>query len=109
MNRWNIPNWLEQEVVARDRNCIYCGVEFVSSRTERRSRPSWEHIVNDALIVNRENIALCCISCNASKGAKSLAAWLESTYCRRRSITSESIAEIAKSALAKIQKSRSAA
>src|SRR2546425_11349031 len=61
MNRWNIPDWLEQEVRARDDHCIYCRAEFAIASALRRSRPSWEHIVNDARIVTRENIALCCI------------------------------------------------
>jgi hypothetical protein len=99
MNRWNIPDWLEQEVLARDARCIYCGVEFVASAAERRRKPSWEHIINDAKIVTRENIALCCVGCNASKGTKPLSAWLESKYCRSRAITAESIANVARKAL----------
>lgn len=100
MNRWNIPGWLEQEVLARDQRCIYCGVEFAGIAMERRCRPSWEHIVNDAKIVTRENIARCCMGCNASKGTKLLAAWLESKYCKSRGITSGSIAEVARAFLA---------
>lgn len=99
MNRWNIPDWLEREVIARDRQCIYCGVTFEPVGDFRGSKPTWEHIVNDARIINRENIARCCSSCNASKGAKDLAVWLESAYCRRRGITSETIAAVAKRAL----------
>jgi hypothetical protein len=97
-NRWNIPAWLEREVVQRDRSCIYCGFSFALA-TARRERPSWEHIVNDAAIVTRENIALCCIGCNASKGTKSLDVWLRSRYCLERGISSQSIAAIARSAL----------
>jgi hypothetical protein len=100
MNRWNIPNWLEQEVIERDRCCIYCGVEFRPLNPTKKSRPTWEHIVNDARIVSRENIARCCSSCNASKGAKELAVWLESAYCQKRGITRQTIAEVAKAALA---------
>jgi hypothetical protein len=100
MNRWSIPNWLEQEVRARDAHCIYCGVEFAVGSAQRRSRPSWEHIVNDAKIVTRENIALCCIACNASKGAKLLPDWLQSKYCKSRGITEESIAAVARALLA---------
>lgn len=100
MNRWNIPNWLENEVIARDRQCIYCGVSFESAPESRGAKPTWEHIVNDARIINRENIARCCSSCNASKGAKDLAVWLGSPYCQRRGITAESMAVVAKSALA---------
>ncbi len=98
-NRWNIPTWLEREVLERDRSCIYCGTLF-DAATARRDRPSWEHIVNDASVVTRENIALCCIGCNASKGTRQLAAWLQSRYCLTRGISSRSVAPIAQAALA---------
>ncbi|MFO1315922.1 MAG: hypothetical protein U1F58_09985 [Burkholderiales bacterium] len=99
MNRWKIPNWLEREVVARDRLGVYCGVELVAGSPDRRIRPSWEHIVNDARIVTRENIARCCVSCNASKGTKPLARWLESRYCARRGISPSSVAAVVRAAL----------
>jgi len=38
--------------------------------------------VNDLSLVNLANIALCCWGCNASKGRKTLEAWLQSDYCR---------------------------
>jgi hypothetical protein len=98
-NRWNIPGWLEREVRERDRACVYCGTLFATA-TSRRDRPSWEHIVNDASIVTRENIALCCIGCNASKGTKALSVWLLSKYCLARGISSRSVAPIAQAALA---------
>jgi hypothetical protein len=97
-NRWNIPTSLEREVVARDRTCVYCQVVFTSTPAERRFRPSWEHIVNDARIITRENIALCCVGCNASKGAKTLAVWLESKYCKSRGITLDTVSDIVRSA-----------
>lgn len=99
MNRWNIPDWLEREVIERDRHCVYCGVEFVTTNPTRRYRPSWEHIINDARMVTRENIARCCISCNASKGTKDLATWLESKYCRTRRISAGSVAAVVRAVL----------
>jgi hypothetical protein len=63
------------------------------------NRPSWEHIVNHARIITRENISLCCRSCNSSKGVKRLEAWLESGYCRTRGISRETVAEVVKKAL----------
>ena len=100
MNRWNIPDWLEREVIDRDRCCVYCGIAFAVQSENRRDRPSWEHIINDARIVTRENIARCCIGCNASKGSKSLVEWLESKYCRTHGITRESVAPVVQSLLA---------
>jgi len=99
MNRWNIPTWLEQEVIDRDRHCVYCGARFTSAKLPRRSRPSWEHIINDENIVTRENIALCCIGCNASKGTKDLAVWLNSKYCGHHGITRHTVAPIIRTAL----------
>lgn len=105
MNRWNIPDWLEQEVIERDKCCIYCGVHFVAGNESSKSKPTWEHVVNDEKIVNLDNIARCCFSCNASKGTKNLADWLQSDYCRNRGITENTIAEVARRALAAPPKS----
>jgi hypothetical protein len=100
MNKWNIPDWLEREVKDRDRHCVYCRVELGSSKETRKSMATWEHIVNDARIVNRENIARCCSACNSSKGTKMLSNWLDSDYCRMRGITRDTVAEVVKRALA---------
>lgn len=99
MNRWNIPPALEHEVLQRDLQCIYCGTSFLVPSLLRRDNPSWEHIVNDETLITRENIARCCMGCNASKGQKPLAVWLTSRYCQRYGITRESIARVAREAL----------
>jgi len=98
-NRWNIPSELEREVIQRDLECVYCGATFGDSNAPRRSRPSWEHIVNDARIVTTANIALCCIGCNSSKGAKDIEAWLSSRYCTQRGISFHSVAPVVKQAI----------
>ena len=99
MNRWNIPDWLEREIIERDRQCVYCGVEFNGQGANRRERPSWEHIINDARIVTPRNIARCCIGCNASKGKRDLVEWFGSEYCANRRITPHSVALVVRSAL----------
>jgi 5-methylcytosine-specific restriction endonuclease McrA len=108
VNRWNIPEALELEVIERDQACVYCGRLFASA-ARRGERQSWEHIINDARLVTRENIALCCISCNASKGAKDLAVWLETKYCRNREIHAGTIAPVAQAALRAAMRSRRSA
>ena len=67
-NNWNIPLNLEKEIRERDKVCVYCGVNFTSAKISKKTAASWEHIINDAKIITRENIALCCCSYNASKG-----------------------------------------
>jgi len=98
-NRWNIPGWLEKTVTARDKTCVYCREPF--SDSERKRKASWEHVINDASIITPENIALCCVACNASKGAKPLGVWLTSKYCRERNITRDNVAEVVRLALHK--------
>lgn len=99
MNHWGIPAALEAEVLARDRRCVYCGVSFETSAARRGDQPSWEHIVNDARILTAANIARCCRSCNASKGAKRLCDWLHSAYCARRGISLSNLAEVVRAVM----------
>ena len=102
MNRWDIPAWLEEEVKARDKVCVYCGVQMIERMPQggsRRTVATWEHIINDASIVTPENIARCCSACNSSKGTKDLADWMKSNYCKKRGINKDTVAEIVKQAL----------
>ena len=102
MNYWGIPEWLEEEVRARDTKCVYCGIQMMESiprRGPRKAAATWEHIINDAAIVTRENIARCCAACNSSKGPKSLAKLIESSYCKARGITEDTVADVVKEAL----------
>ena len=99
MNRWSIPDSLEKEVIDRDRACIYCGMAFGLADAKFGRRPSWEHIVNDASIITRENIALCCRSCNSSKGIKPLSTWLDSPYCKKRGINRDTVAAVVRNTL----------
>lgn len=98
-NQWGIPLEVETLVRGRDRKCVYCGIDFNSLEGSRKSKSSWEHIVNDIRINRENNIALCCISCNASKGAKTLEDWLKSDYCKRKGITKDSVAPVIQEAI----------
>ena len=90
---------MARQVATRDLTCVYCGSAFESRSGIRRGRASWEHIVNDLNLVNLENIALCCIGCNASKGVKSLLPWLGSSYCEDRGISEATFSPVALAAL----------
>ena len=73
-------------------------VEVPTKDGSRKSVATWEHIINDARIVTRENIARCCASCNSSKGTKELSTWIESAYCKRRGISRDTVADVVKQA-----------
>lgn len=98
-NRWKIPKNTEEIVRKRDVKCVYCGVLFSLDNNSRKDKPSWEHIVNDIRINGTSNIALCCMSCNASKGSKLLENWLKSDYCKKKKITFDCVADVVKKAL----------
>jgi len=98
-NRWGIPKDVEDYVKQRDTDCVYCGVEFSENNNSRKSKPSWEHIINDIRINGIDNITLCCMSCNASKGAKLLEDWLQSDYCKKNEITEETVDVVVKEAI----------
>ncbi|HCU01687.1 TPA: HNH endonuclease [Candidatus Nomurabacteria bacterium] len=99
MNNWNIPEELEKEVRERDKVCVYCGVEFGISKNNRKTLASWEHIINDAKIITRDNIARCCAACNASKGIKKLSDWVNSKYCKEKGRNKNRVAPVVRDAL----------
>ena len=102
MNKWGIPDWLEKQVRARDIDCVYCGVRMLDAAPKDGSRKAvatWEHIINDASIITPDNIALCCASCNSSKGAKSLHDWLLSPYCKNHGINRDTVADVVRKSL----------
>jgi hypothetical protein len=112
MNRWRIPDWLENEVRARDKTYVYCGVEMLQKVPRGESRnalATWEHIINDEDIITRENVALCCLACNRNKGNRPLADWLQSTYCAKNGINEHTVAQIVKNALRVARNAPSAA
>ena len=102
MNRWNIPDEMEKEIIIRDTNCVYCGIKMVEKvhRGEsRKTAATWEHIINDETIITKENIARCCSACNSSKGTKKLSDWINSEYCKKNKINNNTVAPIIKRAL----------
>ena len=99
MNRWNIPEVLEKEIIKRDKVCVYCGTELLPSKESKKQTATWEHITNDMRIITKENISRCCFSCNSSKGAKELSIWLESNYCKNKNITKDTVSDVIKQAL----------
>lgn len=102
MNNWNIPDCLEKEERERDQTCVYCGIQMIEEMPRqgpRKTVATWKHIINDASIITRENIARCCVACNSSKGTKKLSDWLHSSYCKQRVISKNTVAEVVRVAL----------
>ena len=94
-NQYGIPRDLASLIVERDRVCIYCKSEFAPIGPRGNRRASWEHIINDVNLITPENIAICCTGCNSSKSDKDLRTWLQTPYCKRNSISEETLAPVA--------------
>lgn len=103
-NIWGIPKETEEFVIKRDLCCVYCGIDFSINHESRKTKPTWEHIINDVKISSINNISLCCTSCNASKGAKSLLDWLKSPYCISKGINEKTVAKVIQEAIKSAQK-----
>ena len=74
-------------------------IEKMPPRGPRKAVATWEHIINNESIINRENIARCCVACNSSKGTKKLSDWIQSSYCKKHGINKDTVAEVVKEAL----------
>lgn len=99
MNRWNIPELLEEQIRKRDKRCVYCRIAFERylPATRRRIKiATWEHIDNDVRNKTLDNVVLCCGACNSSKGAKKLLDWFASDYCKKRNINKRTVLPIVK-------------
>jgi 5-methylcytosine-specific restriction endonuclease McrA len=106
-NNWRVEDWLERKVRRRDKSCVYCRLKFGPTKRSRRNQATWEHIDNDDLRPsNEENIALCCGSCNASKGTKKLLEWFESAYCKKKNINRNTVAPVVQRYVEKLEARR---
>jgi hypothetical protein len=52
-----------------------------------------EHFNNDGPLKKKYNVAICCRSCNSSKGTMSISAWFQMPYCREKKINEETVSK----------------
>ena len=98
MNRWNIPDRVEDKVRRRDKRCVYCHIvmkEYPHTSGVRPNKATWEHIDNDGPS-SETNVVRCCGACNSSKGTKKLLKWFESEYCKQRKINEKTVLPMVK-------------
>lgn len=99
-DKYHIPNWLEMKVRKRDKFCVYCHLElkeYPNAIGTPSDKATIEHMDDNAVKnPTEENIAMCCGSCNSSRGPKKLLEWFESDYCKKKGINKESVAKIVK-------------
>ncbi|MCU4462941.1 HNH endonuclease [Acinetobacter pittii] len=86
---------MEKLVLERDKDWVHCGCEFGT----KKSKKVMGTIIHDIKITMLDNIALCCVGFNVSKGNKELSNWLYYENAHKRGITSDTIAEVIRVAL----------
>ena len=86
-NRFGIPADVEKRLRARDTKCVYC--EKLFSRQSRKDWPTIEHLNEKPPFywgqgLKEDGLAICCWSCNSSRGNKNLRDWFRTSYCLDR-------------------------
>lgn len=110
---YSIPQKELDEIVKRDTDCVYCHKNWDSkNKGDSASIEHLNHLLEwDSVgCFTRENkpiftiIAICCGSCNSSRGAKSLRSWFETPYCNERKIGYSTVASVVKNYIDKYEK-----
>lgn len=98
-NPYGLPEEGLERVRQRDTSCVYCRKEMVrlSSSNDRRDWPTIEHLNHLPPWDNIATVAICCWSCNASRGNRLITKWFEGRYCRERDINYDTVASIVRS------------
>ena len=79
----------------RDENCVYCHKKMVNP-CSNNCRFDWatiEHLNHLAPWNNPVTVAICCGSCNSSRGKRKLLDWFKTPYCIQENINGETVAE----------------
>jgi len=93
-NKYGIPEDALNKIRARDKTCVYCHKEMINPGASGR-RGDWatiEHLNHLPPWNNPATVAICCWSCNASRGNKKLLDWFKTAYCMERKINEDTIA-----------------
>lgn len=98
-NKFGIPEDVLSRIRSRDQTCVYCGREMLHPYATKTASycATIEHLNRfgpfywrDGL--QEEHLALCCGSCNSSRGVKRLLDWFATPYCVERNINSDTVA-----------------
>ncbi len=110
---YGIPQEKLDEVEKRDTDCVYCHKKYnLRNKGDSKSIEHLNHIqevdsVGKFIYEGKPIstiIAICCGSCNSSRGAKSLLSWFKEPYCIKNNINENTVAEVVKKYIDKYEK-----
>ncbi len=94
-NKYGIPEKELIEIRKRDKTCVYCHKVMIDPRLGGR-QSDWatiEHLNFMPPWNESSTVAICCWSCNSSRGKKKLLDWFKTPYCIEKNINNETIAK----------------
>lgn len=94
-NEYGIPVRDEKDIRERDKTCVYCRKVMID-HSENGRRSDWstiEHFNSLPPWNDPSTVAICCWSCNSSRGDKKLLDWFKTPYCFKRNINEKTVAE----------------
>ena len=110
-NKFGIPMDIEIEIRHRDKKCVYCHREmkkYLHKIGVPGDKATIEHFNEngpfhwkDGLL--KEDIAICCGSCNSSRGSRRIIEWFKKIYCLKRNINAQTVAEPVKEYLRRVK------
>lgn len=111
-NTFGIPPDIERKLRVRDQRCVYCHKAMKAhahTRGTPRDKATIEHLESSngrgtaptywgqgLERVGLDGLAICCGSCNSSRGMKPLAAWFATRYCERHEVSAGTVAPVVK-------------
>jgi hypothetical protein len=94
-NKYGLPEEELNKIRARDKTCVYCHKLMIIPNGDGR-RGDWatiEHLNHLPSWNNPATVAICCWSCNSSRGKKKLIDWFKTPYCLGKNINENTVTE----------------
>jgi hypothetical protein len=99
-NKFGIPEEIEADLRRRFKRCAYCHrrmKRYAHTRGCPKDKATIEHLDRNPPFYWEEglkaaDLVICCGSCNASRGQKTLTEWFKSKYCIERKINAGTVA-----------------
>lgn len=94
-NKYGLPEDELEKTQMRDKVCVYCHKAMwqPSGNVSRKDWATIEHLNYQPPWNNPKTVAICCGSCNSSRGIKKLKDWFKSDYCVERGINIKTVAK----------------
>lgn len=94
-NQYGIPEDDLENIRIRDKICVYCRKMMIipSANGLRGDWATIEHLNHLPPWNNSATVAICCGSCNSSRGNKKLLDWFKTPYCINKNINEKTVAK----------------